>query len=251
MYKKKLDENLYLLVSPNDHLQKDIFWYGHYEKEAIETLSVFIGEKSFVFDIGANIGYYSVVSAKKACKGQVYAFEPISFIRQRLNENVQINGLDNISVFPFSLSNENKILTLYIAEDSNIGMSGLFSPDNFSGRTEETQTIIFDDWFFSQNIQSADVIKIDVEGAEVKVLEGMHETIKKYRPIFLIEVIARHLSNFDGSIQKLYSIMDNHEYDPYIPVKKAVLRKALNFEENYSVFFIPRETSLEAKVKIC
>lgn len=249
-YKKKIADDLHLWVNPSDHIQKEVFWYGHYEKAAIQTLCMLTEEKHIVFDIGANIGYYTVVLAQKASDGALYAFEPVSSTRSQLEDNISLNSLNNVSVYPFCVSNQNTSSVIYISNDSNVGMSSLKEPENFSGKTESVQTISFDTWLETQEISSVDIIKIDIEGAEVLALEGMQQSLSKFRPVILIEVIDEQLKKYGSSVEELYFIISKLSYYAYVPTKTGVLKRLTKNEEGYTIFFLPEEKKFISYIQL-
>lgn len=240
-YRKRIGPNQFLLVKPIDHLQKNIFWYGSYEKEAIDTLYLLTKESDIILDIGANIGYYSIMLGLKANKGHIYAFEPATSIRDHLLRNIKTNRLDNISVIPYVVSNETGTTQLFVSDETNIGMSGLVKPENFSGQIENVKMTSIDDWMGIVQPKTVTTIKIDVEGAEVKALQGMQETIKRFRPILLIEVIAAQLRSCHNSIDELFSYMQRNQYNCYLPTKSGLLKRIESMQEGYTLFFIPEE----------
>ena len=249
-YKKKIADELYFNVTPADHIQKNIFWYGAYEKDTLNCLCKLIKSDSTVFDIGANVGYYTVLMASRACNGHVYAFEPLSIARNQLQKNIALNKIRNTTVLDFCISDKQESSVIYAAWEDNIGMSGLKPPENFSGRTEPVECMSFDEWFLSHRINSANLIKIDVEGAEVKVLRGMSNTIKKHRPILILEVISPQLVSFGATVEELYDLIIPHDYSAYRAEKKNKLKKLTCVEEGYDIFFIPNDNEIPADIGI-
>jgi FkbM family methyltransferase len=249
-YKKKIFNGLSIYVNTIDHIQKDIFWYGYYEKNTILTWQTFVKEEATVLDIGANIGYYSLVAAKKATKGQVYSFEPVGFIRKQMQENISLNHLSNITVVPYCVSNETKVYDFFIAAENNIGMSGLQIPENFSGKKESVASVILDEWIKAAKINAVDLIKIDIEGAEKNALEGMESILQFHRPVFFIEIVAALLDKFNASVKDVYNIFSKNKYQAYETVKPNVLKPIQDFNEGYDIIFIPEGYKLPQTIKI-
>lgn len=210
VYTKKLHNGYFMQVNPTEHIQQQLFWYGYYEKNIVQVWESLIQENCTVLDIGANAGYYSLVAAKRA--KQVYAFEPSPAIRQQLEKNIAINGIKNISVEPYAVSNEAGKATLYVSANDNSGMSGLQPAANFSGITETVNTIRIDEWIRSKNSPKINAIKIDVEGAELKVLEGMKQLLGKDKPPVFIEVADSLLVKYGYSSLDIYRFFENIHY---------------------------------------
>jgi len=73
---------MYMLITPAEHIQQQLFWYGYYEKPVALLLEEFIKDDSTILDIGAHIGYFTLVAAQRAKNGKIYAFEPVTELFQ-------------------------------------------------------------------------------------------------------------------------------------------------------------------------
>ena len=104
-----------------------------------------------MLDVGANIGYHSIVASAKAKK--VIAIEPSTQARTQLQENIQLNRIENIQVFDFAAGNENKSARFFSSGQDNTGMSGLHEPENFSGFTEDIVVKKLDDWLVIEKLK--------------------------------------------------------------------------------------------------
>jgi FkbM family methyltransferase len=250
IYKKKICNGRLLYVNVIDHIQKNIFWYGYYEKNTSLFFQMLIKENSIILDIGANIGYFSVIAADKAMHGQVYSFEPVSLIRKQLLQNISLNRITNIHVLPFCVNNENGISDFFLAAEDNIGMSGLQIPENYSGKKLKALSIVLDDWISISELKAVDFVKIDIEGAEKKALEGMSTILQQHRPIIFIEIVATLLIKFDNSIQEIYNIFSKYGYQPYEIIKQNELKPIYEFREGYDIVFVPIEHKLPEEINI-
>jgi len=176
----------------------------------------FVKEDSYVIDVGANIGIFSIFAAQYAKRGKIYAFEPASETFKILKENTAY--YENIEVFKLSLGNENKKGKIRIFSISK-GISTLVDSslaDKFSQNfgefiEEEVEVVKLDDFLMQNKVPKIDFIKIDVEGYELKVLEGAKETIKKYLPVIVVAVY--HEPSDKVKIpQLILSINPNYKY---------------------------------------
>ena len=169
-----------------------------------------IDKDAVIFDVGANIGIYSMSYAILFQSARIYSFEPVPDTYTSLEKNIRKNPLllPRITPFNFGLSNSNIELELSIPSklqherydlNNNIN-SGLFS---VHGKGEDKVIGSFKtlDSFFKEelNIKKIDVIKIDVEGHEFEVLEGAKDTITQNKPIIIMEFneLTRTLSHHD------------------------------------------------------
>lgn len=238
-----------MYVNTTDHIQKSLFWYGNYEKNISLLWQRFVKTDSIVLDIGANIGYFSLLAAGLSIKGQVYSFEPVAFIREQLLKNISLNQLLNIQVFPFCVSNENVLTTIFIADRTNIGMSGLRMPENFSGVSENIHSIIIDEWIEVAAIKKVNLIKIDIEGAEIKALEGMRIVLEKHRPVVFIEVIASLLAKFDNSVNDVYDFFYNYNYEAYEMIGKRI-KPVTGYCAGNDIIFIPKNYKIPDTIEM-
>jgi len=127
-------------------------------------------------DAGANVGYFSILMARMASRGLVYSFEPTETI-QMLKNNLVEAGIDNALVFSHALGRQ----------------TGEFYEPLFRiwGRRAEHRKYSFlaiDDFVLQQKIERLDVLKIDVDGFDVEVLEGARKTLANLRPRCVIEL---------------------------------------------------------------
>lgn len=176
------------------HLRED------YESEIRDWFEV---EEGDVFvDVGANIGFYSVLLSDRA--KTVLAFEPCFETYNLLVDNIHLNKIENIHPFPFALSNHRGVASLNITPHS--GHNSLKVVEDQVLRKQKAFLVTFDDFYFCGHV---DLVKIDVEGAEFDVLEGMSETLRKHKPRLIIEVKE---PNFESVVNFLH-FLDYHIID--------------------------------------
>ena len=169
---------------------------GYYEKYETIILKYFAGTKNgSIIDIGANLGYYSVILGKLLKPSdKLYAFEANPLVMEMLNKNIVINDLqDDIKVFNYALTDLNdQKLSLYLpqrAGSSAASLSKLHPQDK--NNSIEILTKRLDDVGQISNLDRISLIKIDVEGAELDVIKGALETIRKNKPVLFIELLRK------------------------------------------------------------
>lgn len=158
--------------------------------EPFETLifKKFIKKNTIFIDIGAHIGYYSLLCASKATKGKIFAFEPVPQNFNLLQKNIILNGLTNIEPIQKAVSNQNNNVSLFLSNDSNTGDNRFFG-DSVFGKLGEQKSIKvsclkLDDFFKEYNILP-NVIKMDIQGAESLALKGMKNTLQNVENLIL------------------------------------------------------------------
>jgi FkbM family methyltransferase len=156
-------------------------YFGEMEPEQTARMSAEIADGDVFYDIGANVGYYSILASRSVGKdGLVAAFEPLERNLSFLEQHKMLNAADNIRIFPVAISDSSG--TARFREGTDPAMGGLTVE---GGREFEVATITLDDAVKRVGRLPA-VMKIDVEGAELAVLDGGEETLRSAKPkIFL------------------------------------------------------------------
>jgi FkbM family methyltransferase len=164
---------LRMYLDPTDKvITPTIVMYGSWEGgETIWFLRT-VKPGDTIVDAGANAGYYTVIGSRLVGdKGRVYAFEPDPTNFELLRKNVQLNGLANVVLERKALSNRKGTLKLFIA-DANKGDHRIYQPKGESRTSVEVEAVRLDEYFRDER-REIDFIKIDTQGAEGLILEGM------------------------------------------------------------------------------
>jgi len=207
-----------ILLHLDDWIPIQLFWMGVYyvERKHTEHFKKLIKPGDIVIDVGANIGYYTLMAAARVGKrGHVYAFEPASHTFKILQKNIQINGFTNVSLYNLAISNEEGYVELYLSDSINTGATSITVPELFSGKVEKVRCITIDNFLNKENIKKVDLIKIDVEGAEPKVLRGMNKLLSEQNPKILIEINEERLRSAGHSKDYIYEFLASKGYKAY------------------------------------
>jgi len=159
-----------------------------------------------VIDIGANVGYYSMLASKLVgSKGLVLAFEPEESNYRLLKKNIRVNGLKNVRTYQLAVSDNSGTATLYKCS-KNHGDHRLYNSGD--GRKENTvRTVSLDD-FMDNKVKKVDFIKMDIQGWELKVLRGMKRTITRNPPLKMItEFWPSGLRNAGNTAPEYYKML--------------------------------------------
>lgn len=146
-----------------------------------------------VFDIGTNFGYLSLVWANSVCAhGKVYSFEPHPYLFKSFLKSISANSIENLfSAENMALGREKKTIQINFASTtSNVLDFENWHQQNLKKLPVEMTTL--DLYSKSKNINQCDLIKIDVDGIEIDILEGSKEMIQKFRPIIIVETNLDH-----------------------------------------------------------
>lgn len=224
------------------------------EAELEDNLYELIPENAVVFDIGANIGWYSVCIAKHHPDVQVFSFEPIFYTFLYLKKNLQLNSLSTERIYNIGLSDENKQAIFYF----NNKCTETSSMRDLKYINDESQQIEckirrLDDFCTEQKIDHVDFIKCDVEGAEFFVFRGGLETIKKSRPVIFTEMLRKWSSAFDYHPNDIILLLASLDY-VCIALnrngKKRILMEVNEDTEEMNYLFIPQEKLAETVSKL-
>ncbi len=144
------------------------------DKHIIAEIAANLKSGGSFWDIGASIGLYSNMIAKiLGEKGKVISFEPEDRSRGRLNENIKLNGNENISVFPIALGSKKDTLHLQLSERLSSGTHQLTTNKvTDTVNTKAVEVLPADEFMIRENLSVPTVLKIDVEGFEEEVLKG-------------------------------------------------------------------------------
>jgi hypothetical protein len=129
----------------------------------------------------------------------------------------------------------------YAAKQDNTGMGGFVDTGNGSGMVAQVPCIRLDDFISENGIASVDLVKIDVEGAEIRVIKGMTHMLQVTRPIVLVECSIATLAFHGEKLSDLYGLLGGFGYLPFEAVDGCILRKVREVKELSLAFFLPRE----------
>jgi FkbM family methyltransferase len=167
---------------------------GDAEPEVQEALAELLKPGQTVYDVGANIGFFTILCSRLVGpSGRVYAFEPIPRNLATLKRNIALNGLTNVVVVEMALSSSSGTAEMFVSPWSafhSLNVEGASKQDNHGPDAGEivVQTVTLDEFVRDDGVHAPDLVKIDVEGAELIVLAGMRETLRTLKPLVLCEL---------------------------------------------------------------
>jgi FkbM family methyltransferase len=188
---------------------------GAYEPETTMLFEAVIKEGQTIVDVGADYGYFSLLSAKLAGpRGRVFAFEPSpDGCKQYLEKNILRNNFQNIEIVQMAAS-DRAGKDKYFADSWSLFDIKHEAPSE-QRRVYWVESVRLDDFFYDYS-KPIDLIKIDVEGGEMNVLRGAHDILERNRNIKLILEIAPHIMRVAGvSPRDLLSLLRGHGFNLY------------------------------------
>jgi len=157
-----------------------------YEEETTRLLNQVLDQGMTFMDVGAHVGYYSLQAARQVGpSGQVISFEPEPSNYELLTQNIVLNGYSNLTAINKAVSSTVGTATLYITALDN-GRNSMYHHGLPESGSTSVETTTLDSFLASEGWPRVDLVKIDVEGAEVEVLDGMARLMADYPNLKLI-----------------------------------------------------------------
>jgi FkbM family methyltransferase len=227
-------------------LDWNVYMYGAYAmhelmllRDLADVLKTMTPKLSF-YDVGANVGHHTLFMSKHATT--VTSFEPYEVVRAKANQKLSKNSVSNVTMFPYALGAEDQELEYAAPSGSNVG-SGSFRASDEEGLKIPMKVFRGDTFFEEHNLPKIDILKMDVEGFESAVLQGLHDRLRSDRPVILTEISGPDRSGF-GSLEGLTAAL----YDDFeiYGVKADRLGgtysiKPCQFESDNYVLITPKE----------
>lgn len=198
----------------DDVIAPEILAYGFHEKYETELLKKIVKPSMIFVDIGANIGYYSLVAAQLVGQsGKVYAFEPDPINYHLLLSNIETNHFRNIVPIQKAVSNQADSVKLFL-DRGNFGAHTLSESNIQTERRGfvEVEAITLDAFFKAEGNSTVDFIKMDVQGSEGRVIEKAHDILKRNNLKILMEFWPRGLRNMGTEPAELLKKLHNYGF---------------------------------------
>ena len=187
---------LKLNASGDDWIPTQLFWRGWqgYEPEMTALFYQLALQAETVLDVGAHIGFFSLLASIVNPSAQVFAFEPLARIFARLNQNIALNGLTKVQTFCVAVGAQEGIAEFYFPDEDTPVSSSLRS-DMLTAtlpaeliRHVPVPVVTLDRIVSDHNVAHVSLIKLDTERTEHEVLAGARATLERDRPDIICEV---------------------------------------------------------------
>ena len=214
----QVEPGIEMLLDPNDLVSQVILRTGTWEQASWRALQKYLQPGATFVDVGAHIGYYSLQAAVTVgASGRVLAVEPNPETLRKLRGNVAASHAWVITVVPVACADSESTLDLFAGPSTNTGETSLSranaSQDRPSTATYRVRARPLDSIIRESGVSRVDAVKIDVEGAELMVLKGAKDTLDRFHPIVLVEVVDDQLREMGASSAQLIAYMQAHGYD--------------------------------------
>ena len=161
-------------------------WLGLYEYEKQQRVSREVRPNTVFYDVGAHVGFYSLLASALVGSGKVFAFEPVPRNLVYLREHLALNHVTNVEVLPVAVSDKTGMAPFHMEQTGFMGC--LSSEGSITVPTATLDSLVQDG-----RIPPPDYIKMDIEGAELLALQGANETLRHYKPVIFLATHGREI----------------------------------------------------------
>jgi len=199
-------------ATPNDVIARALYWRGlkDWESETIPVFYKMAQSAQIVLDIGANTGFYTLLACTANPNARVIAFEPVPRVYEKLMEHIRINHFDDrCEAHRMAVSNFVGTAQMHVPF-GDLPTSASLNTDGFRGFSGTLVEVPVTTVDAVMGDKPVDLAKIDVEGFEPQVLEGMRMTLWRFRPALFIECLP------DGPYREVEEIFKNLGYQIYL-----------------------------------
>ncbi|MFZ4083413.1 MAG: FkbM family methyltransferase [Pirellula sp.] len=247
----KMKDGFAMHLDLRDWVDSHLFAKGEHEPDVGTIIKKVLRPGDHFLDVGANIGYFTILASRiVGVNGRVTSFEPSKSIFARLSRNVALNKLENVDLHNSAVSDAAGNVLLHLGPTSQSGITSLRPLEESSGSTARTQMIeaITLDSLFTNSTKRPRLLKIDVEGAELRVLKGMKNILDgnpREKPFIIFEFSPGYLKNMGDSGDELLSLLQFCGYQTHVigyfgNLESKDLR-SVDESSQFNVIAIPQE----------
>lgn len=216
-----------------------------YEPLLVQYCLKYLDRHKDVIDVGANLGFYSILFAKHLLTGKVVSIEPTPNALNRLRKNINLNEVsDKVVIFEGVASNQNGIVDINIIEGkeeySSLGEMSHPKIVNHEAKKIQVKSTMLDKVVDEMELNPG-FLKVDVEGAEKLVFEGSQNLLEKQRPVILSELSNHLLTKNKTSAQEIIRFIQSYAYDVYDPIHPS---KNPGEEQFGDIICFPKEMNI-------
>ncbi|WP_217236872.1 FkbM family methyltransferase [Streptomyces sp. AC555_RSS877] len=191
----------------DDAVALDTLWNGAfgYEPGSLGTWARLAANSATIADVGAHVGYFSLIAALANPNAKVHAFEPVDQVHARLSVNIRSNNVQNVRLYQAGVSSSAGWADISVRFSGNLLSTGsTLEHAAADAQLKRIQLLPLDEVFADTRL---DLVKIDVEGHEMAVLQGARQVLKRDRPTVMLEALR------DAPLDTLLAEFDPLGYD--------------------------------------
>lgn len=201
----------------SEFVQSHLYLFGSYELPTVRFIRSHVRPGMTLIDVGAQIGYITLEMSRAGGSGvSLYSFEPEPRNIAKLNANLRLNDINNVTIVDRAVSDHDGLIRLFMSSDNNAGTHSTIASGPFvSNDFIEIPCVRLDTFVREQAVQSVDMIKIDVEGGELEVLKGAEETLRRFKPVLIVEMSSSIQQSRGFSVPKFKEMLRDWGYSAY------------------------------------
>jgi len=183
-----------------------------FEYDTLELYQNNINKGATIIDIGANVGLFSLLGSELiGPNGKVLAIEPSKQVFDCFNKNIELNNLKNIIAVNVALGEEEGFISMSYPNKKDKEKNDAYGFIDTS-KVGDVKCVVLDQFIKKHDIAKIDVIKIDVEGAELLCLKGAKEILKRDKPVIIFEAFEPYCKRFGYQLYDLLAFLKNYGY---------------------------------------
>jgi len=228
----------------------EILNFGNYEKADMDMVLRLLKDGQTIFDIGANVGWYSINFAKRFPGMRIFAFEPIPSTFSYLQRNIALNQISSIQANNFGFSDNNGELVFHFHPEGSGSASSADLMGTGTAQKIHCKVRKLDEYVAQAGVTGIDFMKCDVEGAELFVLAGGVESIKRFKPMIFAEMLRKWAAKFNYHPNQIIELMAGMGYRCFVS-RDNRLTELANMDDQTSEtnFFFLHPVAHAAKIK--
>ena len=217
----------------------EILNFYDYESDQLRMMRKFLNPRSIILDIGANIGWYSLNLSKYVPAGRIIAFEPIAKTFELLKKNIRLNGVTNVELRNIGLSDKKGTFEFYY-NPRLTGAASLRDLGIGAGKKKIRCKVKRLDDIADTLPSRIDFIKCDVEGAELFVIRGALDILKKTKPVLFLEMLRKWSAKFGYHPNDMIDLLKTVDYGCYLVKSNRLFRisKVTNKTKETNFYFL-------------
>ena len=230
----RIDKDLKARVWPGDVIGRSLYVEGFFERQEVQFIKRELQPGMVFFDIGANMGFYSLIAAKRVGdSGKVHSFEPNPRMFEELKYNIDLNGFTNVKLNCLALADKTRVARLSRYERGKEVYCSL-SNRSFPGANiigyDDVQVETLYNYVKKIGINRIDLIKMDVEGAELMVLQGAQSLLESGIPrIIIFELAKINVTGFGYHCEEVLDLLRGFGYAIYqFDIDGSLIKVKLN-----------------------
>lgn len=233
------DVDIKLKIDRSRTMGASFYWVGFHEFREFIFMHRFLKKDMVALDVGANLGEYTLFMAKRLTNGKVFSFEPMDKMVKLLEENITLNGFNNVQVCPYGLAERNYQAQMHEVDDPHEGLGTFYLGERKSKLATDVDLRTLDSIFDSMKVNRIDFIKMDIEGGELHALHGGRSTLTKFRPYVLIEINSPTYKAAGYTVADVGIFFKGLNYIPHQVNKGGKLVACRSLPEFGNVIFVP------------